>query len=91
MIFIPVPDCKKPAVTRKLRRRPNDPMVPVPQVRRRTTPSVSSIKYMLNQNEIEQDVKAIKESLASIPSTSNSAIRQPGISHFMPTLFEFFS
>jgi len=79
-------------MTRKLRRRPNDPVVPAPQEKRRKPPPVSNIYYMLQDHEIEHDVKLIQESLASIPSTSttttptvktrdtinSSSIRKPG-------------
>lgn len=64
---------QKPAMTRKLRRRPNDPVVPAPQEKRRKPPPVSHIYYLLQDHEIEQDVKAIQEAIASIPSTSTSA------------------
>lgn len=63
----------KPAMTRKLRRRPNDPVIPAPQEKRRKPPPISNICYLLHEHEIEQDVKAIQESLASIPSTSTTA------------------
>ncbi|XP_060834090.1 sin3 histone deacetylase corepressor complex component SDS3 [Rhopalosiphum padi] len=87
---------QKPAMTRKLRRRPNDPVVPAPQEKRRKPPPVSNIYYLLQDHEIEHDVKLIQESLASIPSTSttttptvktrdtvnSSSIRKPG---FLPS------
>ncbi|XP_050525799.1 sin3 histone deacetylase corepressor complex component SDS3-like [Daktulosphaira vitifoliae] len=63
---------QKPAMTRKLRRRPNDPVVPAPQEKRRKPPPVSNIYYLLDEREIEQDVKAIQESLASICSNSST-------------------
>lgn len=63
----------KPAMTRKLRRRPNDPVVPAPQEKRRKPPPVSQISYMLQDHEIEQDLKAIQEAIASMPSTSTTA------------------
>lgn len=102
MFLAPDSDDQKPALTRKLRRRPNDPVVPAIQERRRNLPSVSNINYLLQELEIEQDIKAIQESLASIPTTSTSAppavknrgtvnyssIRKPGMLHFMPTQFE---
>ncbi|XP_050442843.1 sin3 histone deacetylase corepressor complex component SDS3 [Adelges cooleyi] len=86
---------QKPAMTRKLRRRPNDPVVPAPQEKRRKPPPVSSIDYMLDENEIDHDVKAIQEALASISSAStttttvkprdtvnSSSVRKPG---FLPS------
>lgn len=60
-------------MTRKLRRRPNDPVIPAPQEKRRKPPPVSNIYYQLQEHEIEQDVKIIQESLASIASTSTTA------------------
>ncbi|XP_060865957.1 sin3 histone deacetylase corepressor complex component SDS3-like [Metopolophium dirhodum] len=83
---------QKPAMTRKLRRRPNDPVVPAPQEKRRKPPPVSNIYYLLQDHEIEQDVKLIQDSLASLASTSttttptvktrdtvnSSSIRKPG-------------
>lgn len=60
-------------MTRKLRRRPNDPVVPAPQEKRRKPPPVSNIYYLLHEHEIEQDVKAIQECMASTASTSTTA------------------
>lgn len=60
-------------MTRKLRRRPNDPVAPAPQEKRRKPPPVSNIYYQLQEHEIDLDVKTIHESLASIPSTSTTA------------------
>lgn len=81
-------------MTRKLRRRPNDPVVPAPQEKRRKPPPVSNIYYLLQDHEIEQDVKLIQESLTSLASTStatpivktrdtvnSSSIRKPGWSY----------
>lgn len=78
-------------MTRKLRRRPNDPVVPAPQEKRRKPPPVSNIYHSLHDQEIEQDVKAIQECLASLPSAStttttvktretanSTSIRKPG-------------
>lgn len=84
---------QKPAMTRKLRRRPNDPVVPTPQEKRRKPPPVSNICYLLSDHDIEHDIKIIQESLASIPPTvsipvtttvktrdtvNSSSIRKPG-------------
>lgn len=91
---------QKPPLTRKLRRRQNDPD-PVLQEKRRNPPPVSNINYLLNEHEIEQDIKDIQESLASIPSTSASAtsivktcdilnsssIKKPSILYFMQHYF----
>lgn len=46
----------KPVMTRKLRRRPNDP-VPVPEKRRK--PPAAQIVYVLDEKEIESDLKII--------------------------------
>lgn len=49
----------KPVMTRKLRRRPNDPL-PVPEKRRKATPT--QINYLLDEKEAEMDLKAILRS-----------------------------
>ncbi|XP_030848163.1 sin3 histone deacetylase corepressor complex component SDS3 isoform X2 [Strongylocentrotus purpuratus] len=46
----------KPVITRKLRRRPNDP-IPLPEKRRKPTPG--SFCYTLNEEEIASDLKAL--------------------------------
>nr|CAD7458977.1 unnamed protein product [Timema tahoe] len=46
----------KPVMTRKLRRRPNDP-VPVPEKRRKPPPA--QVNYLLDEKEIESDLKMI--------------------------------
>lgn len=46
----------KPAMTRKLRRRPNDPL-PVPDKRRKNPPT--QLNYLLDEKEIEEDLKEI--------------------------------
>lgn len=46
----------KPVMTRKLRRRPNDP-VPVPEKRRKTP--AAQVTYVLDDKEIENDLKII--------------------------------
>lgn len=48
----------KPVMTRKLRRRPNDP-IPVPE-KRRKTPSAQII-YLLEEKEVENDLKVINK------------------------------
>lgn len=59
-----------PLSTRKLRRRPYDPVVPVIQERRRRLPPLTSNYYLLHEREIEEDVKAIQEILNSEVPTS---------------------
>ncbi|KAK3911027.1 Sin3 histone deacetylase corepressor complex component SDS3 [Frankliniella fusca] len=63
----------KPAMTRKLRRRPNDP-VPVPENKRRKPPP-AQVNYTLEDKEIESDLKAITR--GKMPQNSN--IRKPNI------------
>ncbi|XP_060867218.1 sin3 histone deacetylase corepressor complex component SDS3-like [Metopolophium dirhodum] len=63
---------QKPAMTRKLRRRPNDPVEPTPRGKLRKPPPVSDKYFLLQEHEIEQDVKLIQDSLASIASTSTT-------------------
>lgn len=46
----------KPVMTRKLRRRPNDP-VPVPEKRRKPPPA--TLSYLLEDKEIEADLRQI--------------------------------
>lgn len=58
----------KPAVTRKLRRRPNDPL-PAPEKRRKTSPQIN---YMLDEEEIMEDLKALNK-LVSLPGEVSSS------------------
>ncbi|XP_058119106.1 sin3 histone deacetylase corepressor complex component SDS3-like [Anopheles ziemanni] len=46
----------KPTVSRKLRRRPNEPL-PVPEKRRK--PSTSQLVFLLDEKEIEHDLKLV--------------------------------
>ena len=57
-------DCvdPKPVTTRKLRRRPNEP-VPVPDKRRRTSPA--HLNHQLEDKEIHEDLKALQKALQS--------------------------
>ncbi|XP_074640667.1 sin3 histone deacetylase corepressor complex component SDS3-like [Tubulanus polymorphus] len=48
----------KPVTTRKLRRRPNDPM-PMPEKRRKASPA--QLNYMLDEDEIMEDIKIIQK------------------------------
>lgn len=68
-------DCAetKPAVTRKLRRRPNDP-TPLPDKRRGKMASLpSQINFMLDEKDIESDLKAIQRS-----SKNSIGVRKSG-------------
>ncbi|KAL0272104.1 UNVERIFIED_CONTAM: hypothetical protein PYX00_005203 [Menopon gallinae] len=54
----------KPVMTRKLRRRPNDPL-PVPEKRRKPPPA--QLNYLLDEKEIELDLKLISRGRAVTP------------------------
>lgn len=57
-------------MTRKLRRRPNDP---VPEkVEKRRKPPPAQLNYLLDEKEIELDLKAINRAKAP------TAVRKPG-------------
>lgn len=57
-------DCAdpKPVTTRKLRRRPNEP-IPVPDKRRRTSPA--QLNHQLDDKDIQEDLKAIQKAQAT--------------------------
>lgn len=57
-------------MTRKLRRRPNDP-VPVQEKRRK--PTTSQVVFLLDEKEVENDIKAISRGKVVTPT-----IRKPG-------------
>lgn len=50
----------KPATTRKLRRRPNDPTLPAPEKRKRGSPA--QLNQLLEESEIQEDLKIINHS-----------------------------
>lgn len=52
----------KPITTRKLRRRPNDP-VPLPEKRKRGPPA--TLNHLLEDTDINEDLKTISKSLSS--------------------------
>lgn len=54
----------KPVMTRKLRRRPNDPL-PVPEKRRKPPPA--QLNYLLDDKEIELDIKMISKGRPMTP------------------------
>jgi len=64
-------DCMevKPTVTRKLRRRPNEP-IPVAAEKRRKPPS-GQLVLLLDEKEIEQDLKMILRGVPVRPPSSN--------------------
>lgn len=57
-------DCAdpKPVTTRKLRRRPNEP-IPVPDKRRRTSPA--QLNHQLEDKEVQEDLKALQKAMQS--------------------------
>ncbi|KAF5301201.1 hypothetical protein FQR65_LT08936 [Abscondita terminalis] len=59
----------KPVMTRKLRRRPNDP-IPVPEKRRKAP--AAQITYLLDEKEIDNDLKVINRGKILTP------VRKPG-------------
>ncbi|XP_068678845.1 sin3 histone deacetylase corepressor complex component SDS3-like isoform X2 [Montipora foliosa] len=61
----------KPAVTRKLRRRPNDPL-PAPEKRRKTSPQIN---YMLDEDEIMEDLKALNKLVSLSGEVSSTQSR----------------
>lgn len=71
----------KPTVTRKLRRRPNDPM-PVTAEKRRK-PTVGQLTLLLEDKEIESDLKAISRGKTMTPvrptSTSSNGVSPGGV------------
>lgn len=62
-----------PSVTRRPKRKANNPVLPVPHEKRRKPPSVLNIRYMLQDHEIEQDIRDIQAHIASKPYTSSTA------------------
>lgn len=72
----------KPTVTRKLRRRPNDPL-PVTAEKRRK-PTVGQLTLLLDDKEIDTDLKAISRGKTMTPvrptSTSSNGASPSGVS-----------
>ncbi|XP_035919447.1 sin3 histone deacetylase corepressor complex component SDS3-like [Anopheles stephensi] len=60
----------KPTVTRKLRRRPNEPL-PVPEKRRK--PTTNHLTFLLEDKEIEHDLKLITRNKSSSASRAAAA------------------
>nr|XP_023026693.1 sin3 histone deacetylase corepressor complex component SDS3 [Leptinotarsa decemlineata] len=68
----------KPVMTRKLRRRPNDPM-PLPEKRRKAP--TAQITYLLDEKEMEHDLRIINKGKLSTPvrkHSENSCSSSPG-------------
>ncbi|ETN67185.1 suppressor of defective silencing [Anopheles darlingi] len=55
----------KPTVTRKLRRRPNEPL-PVPEKRRK--PTTGQLVFLLDEKEVENDLKLISRGKPILPA-----------------------
>lgn len=66
-------DCTetKPATTRKLRRRANEP-VPVPDKRRRTSPA--QLNHQLEDKEIQEDMKALHKAAAAFVASAQTRV-----------------
>uniref|UniRef100_A0AAQ4QSI5 SDS3 homolog, SIN3A corepressor complex component n=1 Tax=Gasterosteus aculeatus aculeatus TaxID=481459 RepID=A0AAQ4QSI5_GASAC len=61
----------KPIMTRKLRRRPNDP-VPIPDKRRKPAPDILHLNYLLTDDQIMEDLRTLnKVSVARYLSPSS--------------------
>ncbi|XP_063820383.1 sin3 histone deacetylase corepressor complex component SDS3 isoform X2 [Pseudophryne corroboree] len=66
----------KPIMTRKLRRRPNDP-VPIPDKRRKPAPA--QLNYLLTDEQIMEDLRTLNK---LFPALNHSSIRNcPSVSH----------
>jgi Sin3 histone deacetylase corepressor complex component SDS3 len=61
----------KPVMTRKLRRRPNDP-IPVPEKRRKAP--TAQITYLLDEKEVENDLKIINRGKVLTPVRKPSTV-----------------
>ncbi|XP_014216369.1 sin3 histone deacetylase corepressor complex component SDS3 [Copidosoma floridanum] len=64
----------KPVMTRKLRRRPNDPLPE--KVEKRRKPAPAQVNYLLDEKEIESDLKAISRGKVLL------AVRKPVVQHY---------
>ncbi|KAJ4440025.1 sin3 histone deacetylase corepressor complex component SDS3 [Periplaneta americana] len=73
----------KPVMTRKLRRRPNDP-VPIPEKRRKPPPA--QLNYLLDDKEIEGDLKIISRGKLLGPVRKPALLPNSGVSSLGPTL-----
>uniref|UniRef100_A0A182W560 Sin3 histone deacetylase corepressor complex component SDS3 n=1 Tax=Anopheles minimus TaxID=112268 RepID=A0A182W560_9DIPT len=67
----------KPKVTRKLRRRPNEPL-PVPEKRRK--PTTNQLTFLLDDKEIEHDLKLISRSKPISSSRASQQVTNEGAS-----------
>ncbi|NXS98106.1 SDS3 deacetylase, partial [Jacana jacana] len=61
----------KPIMTRKLRRRPNDP-VPIPDKRRKPAPDILyRLNYLLTDEQIMEDLRTLNKRPASLPFSAS--------------------
>lgn len=60
----------KPVTTRKLRRRPNDP-VPLPEKRRKTSPA--QLNYLLDDNQIMDDLKILNKHFVNVSGKTSGS------------------
>nr|CAH7716370.1 unnamed protein product [Callosobruchus chinensis] len=77
----------KPVMTRKLRRRPNDPM-PLPEKRRKAP--TAQITYLLDEKEVENDLRLINKGKLPTPirNKSESCSSSPGQGITLQTVSE---
>lgn len=73
----------KPTVTRKLRRRPNDPIPMTAEKRRK--PTVGQLVYQLDEKEIDNDLKLISRGKTQTPVRPPS-VGSNGLSPLVPNL-----
>uniref|UniRef100_T1JHF4 Sin3 histone deacetylase corepressor complex component SDS3 n=1 Tax=Strigamia maritima TaxID=126957 RepID=T1JHF4_STRMM len=78
----------KPVTTRKLRRRPNDP-IPLPEKRRKTSPDIlfilKHLQFTLDENAVMEDLKIINKGKPILPM-KKAVIESPVIS---PESFQY--
>ncbi|XP_063051478.1 sin3 histone deacetylase corepressor complex component SDS3 isoform X1 [Engraulis encrasicolus] len=70
----------KPIMTRKLRRRPNDP-VPIPDKRRKPAPA--QLNYLLTEEQIMEDLRTLNKVLTRLKSPKRPA--SPSSPEHLPT------
>ncbi|XP_063000283.1 sin3 histone deacetylase corepressor complex component SDS3 isoform X1 [Elgaria multicarinata webbii] len=66
----------KPIMTRKLRRRPNDP-VPIPDKRRKPAPA--QLNYLLTDEQIMEDLRTLNKEAISLDIPSKMSSSKPNI------------
>lgn len=73
----------KPTITRKLRRRPNDP-VPVPEKRRKAPQS--QITFLLEDNDISQDLSVLRN--GEVPGPSKKGLSSNNVTICLELYFD---